>query len=134
VLRPGQSLSLAGYEVRLERVNRVQGPNFVADDATIRVSRNGEPIAELHPQRRFFPVQRQTTSETSIRTNFLADFYVALGEADGGGAWTIRAYWKPLVPWIWIGAVVMALGGVVSLTDRRWRVGAAARARLAAAE
>ncbi len=132
VLRPGQSMTLAGYEIRLEGVSRVQGANYIADDATVRVLRDGTPIAELHPQRRFFPVQRQTTSDTAIRTNLLSDFYVALGEADGAGAWTIRAYWKPLVPWIWIGAVIMALGGVVSLTDRRWRVGAAARARIAA--
>jgi cytochrome c-type biogenesis protein CcmF len=138
VLRPGQSLTVAGYELRLEAVTRRPSANFVADDATVLVRRDGVAVAELHPQRRFFPVQRQTTSETSIRTNFLADLYVALGEADGAGAWTLRAYWKPLVPWIWIGAVVMALGGVVSLSDRRWRVGAAARARaavrLAAAE
>ena len=132
VLRPGQSMTLAGYEIRLEGVSRVQGANYIADDATVRVLRDGSPIAELHPQRRFFPVQRQTTSDTAIRTNLLSDFYVALGEADGAGAWTIRAYWKPLVPWIWIGAVIMALGGVVSLTDRRWRVGAAARTRIAA--
>jgi len=132
VLRPGQSMTLAGYEIRLEGVSRVQGANYIADDATVRVLRDGTQVAELHPQRRFFPVQRQTTSDTAIRTNLLSDFYVALGEADGAGAWTIRAYWKPLVPWIWIGAVIMALGGVVSLTDRRWRVGAAARARIAA--
>ncbi len=132
VLRPGQSMTLAGYEIKLEKVSRVQGANYIADDATVLVLRDGGRIAELHPQRRFFPVQRQTTSDTAIRTNLLSDFYVALGEADGAGAWTIRAYWKPLVPWIWIGAVIMALGGVVSLTDRRWRVGAAARARIAA--
>ena len=132
VLRPGQSMTLAGYEVRLEKVSRVQGANYIADDATVLVLRDGTQVAELHPQRRFFPVQRQTTSDTAIRTNLMSDFYVALGEADGAGAWTIRAYWKPLVPWIWIGAVIMALGGVVSLTDRRWRVGAAARARIAA--
>ncbi len=131
VLRPGQSMTLAGYEIKLEKVSRVQGANYIADDATVLVLRDGGRIAELHPQRRFFPVQRQTTSDTAIRTNLLSDFYVALGEADGAGAWTIRAYWKPLVPWIWIGAVIMALGGVVSLTDRRWRVGAAARARIA---
>jgi len=66
---------------------------------------------------------------TAIRTNFLADLYVALGDQDPGGAWTIRAYYKPLVPWIWIGGVIMAFGGMVSLSDRRWRVGVAARAR-----
>ena len=108
VLRPGQSMTLAGYEVRLEKVSRVQGANYIADDATVLVLRDGTQVAELHPQRRFFPVQRQTTSDTAIRTNLMSDFYVALGEADGAGAWTIRAYWKPLVPWIWIGAVIMA--------------------------
>jgi cytochrome c-type biogenesis protein CcmF len=132
VLRPGQSMTLAGYEIRLEGVSRVQGANYIADEATVRVLRDGAPIADLHPQRRFFPVQRQTTSDTAIRTNLLSDVYVALGEADGAGAWTIRTYWKPLVPWIWIGATIMTLGGMVSLTDRRWRVGAAARARIAA--
>ena len=85
----------------------------------------------VHPEQRFFPLQQQTTSETAIRTNFLADLYVALGDRDATGNWTLRAYWKPLVPWIWIGAVIMAFGGMVSLSDRRWRVGVAARARAA---
>ena len=82
----------------------------------------------MHPERRFFPLQQQTTSVTSIRTNLLADLYVALGDSDTEGNWTVRVYWKPLVPWIWIGCVIMAFGGVVSLSDRRWRVGAGARA------
>ena len=82
----------------------------------------------MHPERRFFPLQQQTTGETAIRTNLVSDLYLALGDADDAGAWTVRAYWKPLVPWIWIGAVIMAFGGVVSLSDRRWRVGVA-RAR-----
>ena len=86
----------------------------------------------VHPQRRFFPVQQQTTAETAIRTNLLADLYVALGDPDPTGGWTIRAYYKPLVPWIWLGAVMMAFGGLVSLSDRRWRIGIAARARAAA--
>ncbi|MGE0223253.1 MAG: heme lyase CcmF/NrfE family subunit [Acetobacteraceae bacterium] len=129
VLTPGQSMSLAGYTVHLDQVQRLRGPNFTADDATVRITRDGVLVGEVHPQRRFFPVQQQTTAETAIRTNLLADFYVALGEADGAGAWTLRAYWKPLVPWIWIGAMVMALGGGVSLSDRRWRIGVAQRAR-----
>jgi cytochrome c-type biogenesis protein CcmF len=85
----------------------------------------------MHPERKFFPLQQQTTSETAIRSNLLADLYLALGDPDGKGGWTIRAYWKPLVPWIWLGAIIMAFGGGVSLTDRRWRVGAATRARRA---
>jgi cytochrome c-type biogenesis protein CcmF len=89
-------------------------------------------VAVVHPQRKFFPMQQQTTADTAIRTNLLADLYVALGEPDPGGGWTLRAYYKPLIPWIWLGAVVMALGGLVSLSDRRWRLGVAARARNAA--
>jgi cytochrome c-type biogenesis protein CcmF len=86
-------------------------------------------VTVLHPERRYFPLQKQTTGETAIHTNLLADLYVALGDTDTKGDWTIRVYWKPLVPWIWLGAVIMAFGGLVSLSDRRWRVGIAARAR-----
>jgi cytochrome c-type biogenesis protein CcmF len=76
-----------------------------------------------------------STSFTAIHTNLLADFYLVLGEGDGKGGWTVRIYQKPLVPWIWLGAGVMALGGLISLSDRRWRVGAAVkRSRLQAAE
>jgi cytochrome c-type biogenesis protein CcmF len=128
ILKPGGSIAIAGYELTLQQVNRIPGPNYIADDATIRVTRGGELVKVMHPERRFFPLQQQTTSETSIRTNFLADLYVALGESGSAGNWTVRVYWKPLVPWIWIGCVIMAFGGVVSLSDRRWRVGAAARA------
>src|SRR5208282_5048924 len=76
----------------------------------------------------------QTTSVTAIRSSPVADLYVALGEPATNGGWTIRAYWKPLISWIWGGALVMAFGGVVSLSDRRWRVGAAARSRNAMAQ
>ncbi len=133
VLRVGSSMKLAAYDIRLDKVERVPGANFTADRATIQVSSDGAAIATLYPERRFFPLQQQTTGETAIRTNFLADLYVALGEADSAGNWTVRAYWKPLVPWIWIGAVIMAFGGLVSLSDRRWRVGAAVRSRRVAA-
>ncbi|MDR3532232.1 MAG: heme lyase CcmF/NrfE family subunit [Rhodopila sp.] len=128
ILKPGGTINIAGYVLTLENVTRIPGPNYMADDAAIRVTRGGELVTVMHPERRFFPLQQQTTSETSIRTNFLADLYVALGDSDTEGDWTVRVYWKPLVPWIWIGAVIMAFGGVVSLSDRRWRVGAAAGA------
>ena len=127
ILKPGGTIAIAGYHLTLENVTRIPGPNYVADDAAIRVEKDGTFIATLHPERRFFPLQQQTTGETAIRTNFLADLYVALGDSDTQGDWTIRVYWKPLVPWIWIGAIIMAFGGLVSLSDRRWRVGAAAR-------
>jgi cytochrome c-type biogenesis protein CcmF len=97
------------------------------------VRRNGAIVEELHPQRRFFPLQQMTTSVTAIRSNLLADLYVALGDPDDSNGSTVRAYWKPLTPWIWIGAVIMAFGGLLSLSDRRWRVGVASRRRLPAA-
>jgi cytochrome c-type biogenesis protein CcmF len=128
ILRPGGHLSIAGYEVTLDNVTRIPGPNYMAEDAEIRVTRDGKLFTVVHPQRRFFTLQQQTTSETSIKTNFMADLYVALGDSDNAGSYTVRVYWKPLVPWIWIGCVFMAFGGVVSLSDRRWRVGVANRA------
>jgi cytochrome c-type biogenesis protein CcmF len=130
IVQIGGDLQIAGYTMHLEKVEKIPGPNFVADDATVLVSRNGVPVMEAHPQRRFFALQGQTTSETAIRTNPIADLYIALGEPDPAGkGWTIRAYWKPMVSWIWGGALIMAFGGMVSLSDRRWRVGAAARVR-----
>ncbi|MEI7712076.1 MAG: heme lyase CcmF/NrfE family subunit [Rhodospirillales bacterium] len=133
VLKAGGSMKLAGYDIVLQNVDRVPGPNYTADRATIRISSGDALVATLYPERRFFPLQQQTTGETAIRTNGIADLYLALGDADTAGNWTVRAYWKPLVPWIWIGAVIMAFGGMVSLSDRRWRVGAAARSRRAVA-
>jgi cytochrome c-type biogenesis protein CcmF len=128
-VRVGGDLHVGGYTLHLADVRRLPGPNYLADDAAVEIKRNGRTIALVHPERRFFPLQQQTTSNTAIRTNLLSDLYIALGEGDQSGNWTLRAYWKPLVPWIWIGAVIMAFGGIVSLSDRRWRVGAAVRAR-----
>ncbi len=128
----GSDVQLAGYTLHVADVRQVQGANFTAQQAVVQITRDGKPVAVVYPSQRFFPLQQETTSETAIRTNFLADLYVALGNGDGNGDnWTLRAYWKPLVPWIWIGAVIMALGGCVSLTDRRWRIGVGARARRA---
>jgi cytochrome c-type biogenesis protein CcmF len=129
VLKPGGAMTVAGYELRLEKIERIAGPNYTADDATIRVSYDGTFWREMHPERRYFPLQQQTTGLTAIHSSPVADLYLALGDAGEAGSWTVRAYWKPMVSWIWGGALVMAFGGLVSLSDRRWRIGAAARAR-----
>jgi len=111
-----------------------EGPNYVLRRALVDVTRGGEPVAALTPEKRFYPVERQPTSEAGIDMGFLRDLYVVLGDpADGDpGAYTMRIYVNPLVMWIWGGIVIMGLAGVVSLTDRRHRVGAPtpARARL----
>ena len=135
LLHVGDSVRLAGFDVHFDAVTPIEGPNYRADRGTFTVSRDGAVVATMMPERRFFTVQQMSTSFTAIHTDLLADFYLVLGEGDGKGGWTVRIYQKPLVPWIWLGAGVMALGGLVSLSDRRWRVGAALkRARLQAAE
>jgi cytochrome c-type biogenesis protein CcmF len=98
------------------------------------VTRNGVPVTVLHPEKRAYATPRQTTTEAAIHTTFMADLYAVLGDpaaaAPGGGGaagWTVRLYHNPLVPWIWIGAVIMVLGGLTSLTDRRHRVGVPTR-------
>src|SRR6266446_4241667 len=127
--RPGQSFELAGYTLALEAVNQVSGPDYTATRADMRLLRDGREIAVLHPEKKFYPVEHGNSTGVAIRTNLLADIYAVIGDADGKGGYAVRLYWNPLVPWIWLGAVVMALGGIVSLTDRRHRVGAPARRR-----
>ena len=88
----------------------------------------------MHPEKRFFPLEKGTQTDVAIRTNLLSDVYAVIGDPDGKGGYTLRLYYNPLVPWIWLGAAVMAFGGLVSLSDRRHRVGAPrAPARAAAA-
>jgi cytochrome c-type biogenesis protein CcmF len=125
-LKPGQSTRLAGYEWRLENIRDVQGPNWSSRRATITVLENGRVVTVLTPEKRFFPVGRMHTTEAAIHTNAIRDLYAVLGdERDGGGV--VRLHHNPLAPWIWFGAGIMALGGGLSLSDRRIRVSAPSR-------
>ena len=130
LLHPGESAQSAGYTWTLEAVHDAVGPNYAARVATLRVARDGRTVTVLHPERRFFPTQRTTTTEAAIRTNGLSDIYAVLGEERDGAA-VMRLHYNPLAPWIWLGALVMAAGGGLSLLDRRTRVGAPARAKAA---
>ncbi|WP_426956146.1 heme lyase CcmF/NrfE family subunit [Muricoccus radiodurans] len=125
-LRPGESVSLAGYDWRLERVEDAPGPNFTARRAIVAVTRAGVPVTVLTPEKRSFPVGRTTTTEAAIHTTLASDLYAVLGDERDGAA-VLRLHHNPLAPWIWLGAAVMALGGGLSLSDRRLRVGAPAR-------
>jgi cytochrome c-type biogenesis protein CcmF len=136
IMSQGDTTEVAGYALTLDKVAQVPGPNYMAERATVRVAAGSKTIATLFPERRRFTNPPQITTEAAIRTTLLADLYVVLGDRQdpgtGGAAkpgWTVRIYHNPLVPWIWIGAVIMVLGGLVSLTDRRHRVGAPARAQ-----
>jgi cytochrome c-type biogenesis protein CcmF len=126
LLKPGETSHLAGYEFRLLDLHDATGPNYSARVAPIEISRGGTPIVTLSPERRSFPVQRINTTEAKIATNMFRDLYVVLGEERDGGA-VLRLHVNWLAPWIWLGALIMALGGVVSLADRRLRVGAPMR-------
>jgi cytochrome c-type biogenesis protein CcmF len=128
-LSPGESTTLAGYEWRLDGVRDVQGPNWTARRATITLLRDGAVVRVMEPSRRFFPIARQNTTEVAIHTNLIADLYAVIGEEDAAtGKAVIRLHYNLLAPWIWIGAAIMALGGGLSLADRRIRVSAPNRA------
>jgi cytochrome c-type biogenesis protein CcmF len=127
--RPGDKIALAGYTIAFDAVNQVTAPDYTATRADMRLLRDGREIAALHPEKRFFPVENGSATGVAIRTNLMSDVYAVIGDPDGKGGYTLRLYWNPLVPWIWLGAAAMAFGGLVSLTDRRHRVGAPARRR-----
>jgi cytochrome c-type biogenesis protein CcmF len=122
----GESISLAGYDWKLEGLRSGSGSNFTQRIADIAVTRNGAPVVRLEPARRSFTTQRMDTTETSIHTTGFADLYSVLGEERDGKA-ILRLHYNPLAPWIWIGALIMSLGGFLSLADRRLRVGAPSR-------
>ena len=120
-LKPGQSVELGRDAFRFEGVERLQGPNFIADRGTVQLLRDDAPVATLHPEKRTYVSGGQVMTEAAIEPGLLGDRYVALGESLGGGAWAVRVHSKPFVRWIWLGAVLMALGGFVTATDRRFR-------------
>ncbi len=94
---------------------------------------DGAFVARLDPEKRFYPVRAMQTTEAAIHTTVMADLYTVIGDADGKGGWTVRIFHEPMVPWIWAGTLIMVLGGAVSLSDRRLRVGAPRRRRKAKA-
>jgi len=125
-VHPGETVQLGGYDWTLLALRDDQGPNYTARVADIRVTRNGDDVVTFHPSRRMFTVQKSSVTDTAIQTNGLRDLYAVLGEERDDAA-VLRLHVNPLAPWIWFGALVMAAGGVLSLADRRLRVGAPAR-------
>ncbi len=121
-LKPGGSFAIAGYDFRFVSAANVRGPNYNAVEALVEVTRHGRPVAILKPQKRHFWVQQTDNSHAAISVNWARDLFVALGEPLGANAWSMRIQYKPLVRYIWLGALVMAVGGLVAATDRRYRV------------
>src|SRR3546814_17871261 len=121
------SSDVCSSDLLFEGVGRLQGPNYTAERARFTVSRGGEEIAQMFPEKRLYDVRAMPTTEAAIRTTFLADLYVVIGDGDGQGGWTVRVYHEPLVPWIWLGCWPMVAGGLTSPIARRLRIGAPPR-------
>jgi len=117
----GDTVDVAGYVFTYRGVRDVEGPNYVAARGTIDVTRNGKPVATMHPEKRLYRVQQNPMTEAAIDTGFTRDLYVSLGEPVGNSAWVLRVYFKPFVDWIWGGCLLMALGGGLAASDRRYR-------------
>ncbi|HEX4242308.1 MAG TPA: heme lyase CcmF/NrfE family subunit [Steroidobacteraceae bacterium] len=121
-LKPGGSFDIAGYEFKFLAASNVRGPNYDAVEALVLVTRGNKTIALLRPQKRHFWVQQSDNSAAAISVGWGRDLFVAMGNPLGADAWSMRIQYKPLVRYIWLGAVVMALGGLLAATDRRYRV------------
>ena len=121
-MQPGDAKVVAGYEFRFIELVPVRGPNFVADEARFEVYREGELVTRLAPQKRRYLASGQVMTEAAIDAGLFRDLFVAMGEPVGDqGAWAMRLHYKPMVRWMWLGAILMALGAFSTVMDRRYR-------------
>ncbi|WP_099823507.1 heme lyase CcmF/NrfE family subunit [Oceaniglobus indicus] len=130
IAQVGEPFEVGAYTVTLEDVREVQGPNYQSTLATIALTRGGNTL-RLTPEKRFYPVQAMPTTEAAISNGVWRDLYVVIGDPQDAGGWAVRTYIKPFANWIWAGCIIMALGGGLSLSDRRHRVAAGASRRRA---
>ena len=127
VVQFNEPFEVGGYTLTLEMVERIPGPNYISTMGFVRLEQDGREIALLRPEKRDYPVARMPTTEAAIDYRLMRDVYVVIGDQQDSGGWTVRTYIKPFANWIWGGCILMALGGFVSLSDRRFRVAAGAR-------
>ncbi|MDP4916086.1 MAG: heme lyase NrfEFG subunit NrfE, partial [Haliea sp.] len=121
-MSPGDSDTLAGYEFRFIDVREIQGSNFIADEARFVVYRDGKEVVRLAPQKRRYLASGSVMTEADIDAGVFRDLFVAMGEPVGSaGAWAIRLHYKPFVRWMWAGALLMSIGGFVTVADKRYR-------------
>ncbi len=126
-MQAGETVELSGYTFRMIGVSKVRGPNYTATQAQMQITRNGRTVTTLYPQRRVYTVQHMPTIDAAIDEGLMRHLYVTLGDPLNATTWVVRVQYKPLVSWIWLGCLVMALGGLLSATDRRYRVAATMR-------
>ncbi|MDN5566318.1 MAG: heme lyase CcmF/NrfE family subunit [Psychrobacter sp.] len=123
-MAPGETVNVQGYDFTLADFKEIKASNFDATQAKVDVSKNGREVATLYPEKRTYIISTMPTTEAAINASLMRDLYVALGEpiADGSNQWAVRIYVKPLIRWIWLGAIIMALGGLISMLDQRYRI------------
>ncbi len=132
VMKPGETTEISGYQITFDKVEERRGPNYASRHGLFTARRDGAVIAKLDAEKRRYVVGQRETTEAAIHTMAIGDLYAVIGDPADNGGYTVRFYFKPLVVWMWIGAIVMVIGGFVSLADRRFRVGAPTRRRLPA--
>ena len=120
-LVPGESVEVAGFTFELRALRNIQGPNFRALEGEFEIRKNGEFIGVLRPQKRTYLVQQSPMTEAGILAGLNRDLFVALGDPLGDGAWSVRLQYKPMIRFIWLGALIMALGGLIAASDRRYQ-------------
>ncbi len=130
----GDTLAIGGYSLRLIGMREAPGPNYSAVVGEIELSRDGEVLKMLRPEKRSYFSSQMPMTEAAIDPGLTRDIYVSIGEPLGDGAWSVRAYVKPFIDWIWGGALLMALGGVLALSDRRYRLRSRAAAQAGAVQ
>ena len=131
VVQKGETFSLGPYEITLQDVHEVQGPNYISTMADMLVVENGTEVALLNPEKRFYTIAQIPTTEAAIDFGLWRDIYIVIGDPQDNGGWAVRSYIEPFANWLWAGMMIMALGGFLSLTDRRYRMAAGARRRSA---
>jgi len=118
----GDSVVIEAYRFQFNGTKSVQGPNYMADQGHIAVYKGEKKVTDLYPEkRRYFSQMGNTMTEAAIHPHLLRDLFVALGEPLENGAWTLRLQYKPMIRWIWLGALFMALGGIFAILDKRYR-------------
>jgi cytochrome c-type biogenesis protein CcmF len=120
-LRPGESVDIGNYHYEMRELRDVQGPNYTAREAVIEIRRNGEFVGEVRPQKRQYLVQKSPMTEAGIDAGLMRDLFIALGDPIGQDTWSVRLQYKPMIRFIWLGCLVMALGGLIAAGDRRYR-------------
>jgi len=121
-MEPGSVVTMSGYEFQLNKMTKVEGPNYLADQADLTVTRDGQAVVSLYPQKRFYRTTGKVMTEADMNPGLFRDLYVALGDRIEGDAWAVRIHYKPFVRWIWFGGVLVAAGGLMAVADRRYRL------------